>query len=86
MVEILYVVPTQHLHNFADTIRSVRSHQQMHMVGHQNIRVQVAVMLLASTAKLFEKKPIIGFFIENRPPVVTPLDYMLRLTGKDVPG
>jgi hypothetical protein len=53
----------------------------MHRVSHQYIRKQVAVVLLASIAKFFKVKPIIGFFIENRLPVVAPLDYMLRLTG-----
>lgn len=46
------------------------------MVSHQYIRVQIAVVLLASYAKFFEVKTIIDFFIENRLPVVAPLDYM----------
>jgi hypothetical protein len=58
----------------------------MHMVSHQYIRVQVAVVLLASPAKFFQVKPIIGFSIENRLSVVAPLDYMLRLAGEDIAG
>ena len=47
MVVILHVVTPHHLHDFEQALRLVRRNQQMHMIGHQDIGVNVTWVLFA---------------------------------------
>lgn len=43
-VEVLDVASAHRLHHLADTHFRVRRHQEMHMVGHENIGVDIAAV------------------------------------------
>ncbi|MDP1559123.1 MAG: hypothetical protein Q8K59_09035 [Nitrosomonas sp.] len=58
MVEILGIIPTQHLHRFVDDILGMVSPAN-HMIGYQNIGMDIAAVFFSTYLKLFQKEPII---------------------------
>jgi hypothetical protein len=86
MVEILDIIPTQHLHQFADAILGMRCRQQMHMIGHQNIGVDIATVLFSGCLELFQKKPVILVCAKDFLAIITTLDHMLRLAWNNKTG
>jgi hypothetical protein len=44
-IEILDIVPAQHLYHFTDSIFLVGRDQQVSMVSHQNKRMQLTIVL-----------------------------------------
>jgi hypothetical protein len=59
-------------------IRLSRRRQQMHMVGHQNISVDLAIIFARRVNQAIEVEAIVLLGKESRLAVIAPLDDVLR--------
>jgi len=73
-VEILHVPPTHGLQDLGETLRLLRRHEQMEMVGHQHVSVDGGPMLQRQSAEALKKTGVVLLSHENRRPVIAPLD------------
>ena len=85
IVVVLNVAPPDHLHGFADAVFIVRCQQQMHVIRHQHISMQIAMVFLASRLQLFQIKPVIRFSAKYFRAVVASHNDMLRMPRNNEP-
>jgi len=77
-VDVLHVALAEVLHQQCRTLMFLMRQQQVDIIGHQDIGMNQAAMLLSLFTPGIEIAPIIIFGIETSRAVITPLD--------DVPG
>jgi hypothetical protein len=79
VVEIAHVAPADRLHGSRDASCRPGSHQQMHMIRHQDIRVNGAAIATAGIGEALSKDEIILVPREDRTAIVPALNYVQRL-------
>jgi hypothetical protein len=72
----LYIALAQVFHHLRGFIALFRCHQEVNMVGHQDIGVKIDLMLLTSLTEMIKVELVIVFSEEASSPVVAPLDEM----------
>jgi hypothetical protein len=77
IVEILHIVAPQRLHQLTDPVFSVGRHQQMHMISHQYIGNDVALVPFTKLSQPIKQEQIITVGDKDDISVVSPLDRML---------
>jgi hypothetical protein len=70
------------LHGFANTGLGRGRHQQMHVVGHQHVGVNVALVSGCRGLKFLQIEAVVGIGAKYHVPIVAPLNDVLRLPGK----
>jgi hypothetical protein len=65
------------LHNLADTILPARDYDEVHMIGHEYIGMNSAIMTGTGVRQMMPKSTIIFIGNKNRATVVATLDNML---------
>jgi len=58
-----------------------RLHEQVEMIGHQNVGVNPAPTLQLRLSKTFQEKPVIVFCKKYSLAIVAALDDMMRING-----
>lgn len=64
----------------------LRGEEEVHMVGHEHVGVELAGVFVAGKLELFEVEVVVGIGTEYFRAVVAAHDHMLRLVGNDESG
>lgn len=80
------VVAPWQLDSFGDALFFMRSNEQVDVVGHQHVGVDVAAVCGAGLLELFEVELVVGLSTENFGAVVATQYDVLRLAGYDESG
>lgn len=83
---MLHKASADRLQHLAEAISLLRRHQQMDMVRHEHIGMNLTRMLLPSRAQRIEVKKIVILAEKDITSVISPVDDVLRLSGKDKSG
>src|SRR5437773_2590693 len=75
-VHALYVALAQIFHEEGAGVRRVRREKQVHMIGHQAIGVNGAVVPARKKAQVAQVGKVIGIAEKAASPIVAPLDHM----------
>ena len=78
------VAPTERLHGAGQALSAAGRHQQMQVVGHQDIGMDGAVMNRRRFGKPCMQAPVIVSAKEDRLAVVAALDHVQRLIGQEI--
>ena len=81
-VELLDIVSAKELNQLTHSDFGLRREQQVNMVGHQHVGMNLAAVLFGPCPKFFQIEMLISLVSEERHAVVTALDHVLRLAGK----
>ncbi len=81
-----YVAPTNRLHEPGETVLCVGGDEQMQVIGHQGIGMNAARVALTGGLQAVEKEPVVVVMKENGIAVITALNEMVRLSGKQNAG
>src|SRR4030095_2543960 len=85
-VEALHVSAANSLHDVFDGILASRRHQQVHVVGHEDVRMDLATLPLTRGLKTAAEEAVVDVPRKHRASVVTALDDMLPHPGRGVAG
>ncbi len=77
--------PTNRLKGSRDAVRLVRGEEVVDMVSHQDVGVDITLMLGGSGSQTVTIKPVVLLGPKNRTAVIPALDHMLGLAGDQVP-
>ena len=73
------------MERFRDAVRLVWDEEQVDMVGHQDVGVDITPMLGDSCSQTVTIKQVVLLGLKNRTAIIPPLDHVLRLAGNRVP-
>lgn len=82
VVDVPHVASAERLHGAGDACRRGGRHQQMDMIGHQNIRVHHAAFTAGDLAQILQIAHVVDFREEAGTAVVAALDDVLGDTGQ----
>jgi len=85
-VDIGHIAATNGLHQFGQSIGLRGRHQQMDMIGHQDISMDGTARAFSRVLHRGEVEAIVFVTKENRLAIMTPLDDVLGNIKKIVPG
>lgn len=84
-VKVRHVTSSYGLHDSRDPTFIVWSHQEMHVVRHQHIRVNLTVVMMAGVREAVTEDETIVVGVENRATIVAALDYVRGLFRDEEP-
>jgi hypothetical protein len=82
IVEVPHVPASERLHHASWRTRVLRGDEQMRVIRHEHVRVDLATRTLADVQKCREKALAVVVVDEARAPVVPPLEHMQYVTRK----
>ncbi len=77
-IHVLHVPPSQALHEPGDAVLPLRAHEQVHVVRHEHVGVQVAAVLVRALPEPVQIEAIVLLRKEAGLPVVAALHYVQR--------
>lgn len=85
-IEILHIIAAHRLHQPADAVLQMRREQEMEVVRHQHVSMNLALKLFSGKAELFPDEPVILLLEQDLLSIVATLNDMLGIAGQDEAG